>query len=142
MAEGKTITIVQKGKSTPVEEEITVRVAVSNLASPATITGASASQISYMELDIRVNNASIPINWNTQFGPMQAASIKCKKGSNISIVYSRPHYIPGQNLEMVSGYLCQYGSQIGEFTSPQTLYYNVKENLNLFYVIKKELCIG
>lgn len=137
MVEGKTITTIQKGKAA--EQELNISVAVSNMASPI-ITGASTNQISYIKLDVYVDNVSAGVAWKTQFGMAQSVKLKCKKGANIVVACSRPHYIPNQNMAMVPDYLCQSSEAGGEPVAATTVYNNVQEDLYIFYLIKKQPC--
>lgn len=139
MAEGKTITIIQKGKA--IEEKVTVKITASNIASPI-ITGATENSISYLGVDIAYFNDSgkiinIPTNWNSTFGRTQTMTVEVPKGKDIQILASVAHYIPGQNMEAVPGYVCD--SKGGSFGVK--IIDNIQENVDLRIIISSNPCV-
>lgn len=139
MAEGKTITIIQKGKA--VQEKVTVKITASNLSSPV-ITGVTQNSISYLGVDIAYFDdsgtiISVPTNWDTTFGRTQTMTVEVPKGKDIQILASNAHYIPGQNLEAVPGYVCD--SEGGSFGVK--LIDNIQENVDLRIIISSNPCV-
>lgn len=136
MAEGKTITIIQKGKA--VQETVTVKVTVSNMASPV-ITGATQNSISHLSMSIVYikdgNIIDIPTGWKTQFGRTQSVTVEVNKGSDVQIIASAAHYIPGQNIEAVPGYLCTGDGPYGN-----GVINNIQENVDLVLTISPSEC--
>lgn len=133
MAEGKTITIIQKGKKAP--EQVTLKIGVSNMASP-TITGASRDQISYVDLTVEVNDSPVDTGWDVQFGRLQAVTINVDKGSKVFVNVSSASYIPDQNLQMIPGWLCE-----GNNPFISKLISSIQSSTEIALTINKAPCI-
>lgn len=111
MAEGKTITISQKGKKE--EKEYSFSFNVYNAGTPITVTNECISRIT---ATIEVNNIEVYSSLTAetecsigqgQFGRSTGAVIKVKNGDVISFHIGNPMLITMQNGNFFLGELCQ-----------------------------------